>query len=141
MSFVRVRIIVLLIVTVVANTCAFTQDVGAPAATAPRIFIEFPDNIPSEAVWIRYSLSGLGGYGKVVKREPNVRTTLSTQESELSLPNVQKSLSTRRDANSKRTPSVLAGLPTFQSALNVIRFRIRRCTGFFLPPKYRPSSR
>jgi hypothetical protein len=73
-SFVRARIIGQLIVVIVANAFAFTQDVGT-AAAAPRILIELPDNIPSDAVWIRYLLSGPGSSGAIVteKREPNLR--------------------------------------------------------------------
>ncbi len=67
------RIICLSIIIVVANACAFTQDVGTPAAPAPRILIELPDNVPSDAVWIRYFLSGPRSSGAIVKREPNLR--------------------------------------------------------------------
>ena len=56
------RIISLLIVLVVT-----------PAAAAPRILIELPDNLPSDAVWIRYLLSGPGSRAAVAKREPNLR--------------------------------------------------------------------
>jgi hypothetical protein len=62
-----------LIVIVVANDCAFTQDVGTPAAPAPRILIELPDNVPSDAVWIRYFLSGPRSSAAIVEREPNLR--------------------------------------------------------------------
>lgn len=61
----------LLIVLVVAYR-AFAQGVGGLPAP-PRIFIELPDNIPSESVWIRYALRGSGGTGAIVKREPNLR--------------------------------------------------------------------
>ncbi len=68
------RINGLLIVIVVANVCAFTQDVREPALPAPRILIDLPGNIPSDAVWIRYVLIGPGGSGgAIVKREPDLR--------------------------------------------------------------------
>jgi hypothetical protein len=73
MSVVCTRIIGLLIAIVVANACAFSQDVGPPAAPAPRILIELPDNIPSDSVWIRYLLSDPGSSAEIVKREPNLR--------------------------------------------------------------------
>src|SRR5580700_8870149 len=73
MSVVRTRIIGLLTVIAVASACAFTQDAGASAAALPRILIELPDNIPSDALWIRYVLSGLESAGAIVKGEPNLR--------------------------------------------------------------------
>jgi hypothetical protein len=73
MSVVRARIIGLLIAIVVATACAFPQDAGTPAPAVPRILIELPDNIPSDAVWIRYILRGPGSSGAIVKREPNLR--------------------------------------------------------------------
>jgi hypothetical protein len=51
----------------------FARPQGAVVADAPRIPIEFPDNISSEAVWIRYVLMEPGSTGAVVKREPNLR--------------------------------------------------------------------
>jgi hypothetical protein len=63
-----------LIVIVVASDCGFTQDAYTPAA--PRILIELPDNIPSDAVWIRYLLSGPGNSGSaiaILKPEPSLR--------------------------------------------------------------------
>jgi hypothetical protein len=68
------EIIGLLIVIVVASDCGFTQDAYTPAA--PRILIELPDNIPSDAVWIRYLLSGPGNSGSaiaILKPEPSLR--------------------------------------------------------------------
>jgi hypothetical protein len=73
MFVVRCRILGLLTVIVVANACAFAQDAGTPAATPPRILIELPDSIHSDAVWIRYSLTGPGSNGAIVKREANLR--------------------------------------------------------------------
>jgi len=73
MSVVRRRIIGLLIAIVLANACAFAQDTGTPAATPPRILIELPDSIRSDAVWIRYSLTGPGSNGAIVTREANLR--------------------------------------------------------------------
>jgi hypothetical protein len=67
------RIIGLLIAIVVGNLCAFTQDTVTPGGALPRILIELPDNIPSDAVWIRYVLNGVESAGAVVKREPNLR--------------------------------------------------------------------
>jgi hypothetical protein len=49
------------------------EDIGTRAATAPRIIVELPDNIPSDAVWIRYLLSGPRSTAAIVKREPNLR--------------------------------------------------------------------
>ena len=57
----------------VATPFARPQGTGAVPADAPRILIEFPDNISSEAVWIRYVLMEPGSSGAVVKREPNLR--------------------------------------------------------------------
>ena len=48
---------------VVATGFAFTQDIGATAPPVPRILIELPDNNPSDAVWIRYVLTGPGSGG------------------------------------------------------------------------------
>lgn len=73
MSVVRRRIIGLLIALVLANVCAFAQDVGTPAATPPRILIDLPDSIRSDSVWIRYSLTGPGSNGAIVEREANLR--------------------------------------------------------------------
>jgi hypothetical protein len=73
MSVVCPRIIGLLFFVGVAHSYAFTQVVGAPAATVPRIIIGLPNNILSDAVWIRYVLSGPESSGAVVKQEPNLR--------------------------------------------------------------------
>ena len=73
MSVVRRRIIGLLIALVLANVCAFAQDGGTPAAAPPRILIDLPDSIRSDSVWIRYSLTGPGSNGAIVKREANLR--------------------------------------------------------------------
>jgi hypothetical protein len=67
----RARIICLSIIVAVANACAFPQNVLA--AAAPRILIELPESIPSDAVWIRYLLSGPTTRSATVKRESKVR--------------------------------------------------------------------
>ena len=69
----RAKIIGLLIVIVAASDCLLTQSTDTPLATAPRIIVNLPDNIPSDAVWIRYSLTGPGSTGATVKPEPNLR--------------------------------------------------------------------
>ena len=71
MFFVHARNIGLLIVVVVATGFAFTQDIGTTASPLPRILIELTGNIPSDAVWIRYILTGPGSGGAVVRPEPN----------------------------------------------------------------------
>ena len=73
MFVVRSRILSLLTVMVVANVCAFAQVARTLAATLPRILIELPDSIRSEVVWIRYSLTGPGSNGAIVKQETNLR--------------------------------------------------------------------
>jgi len=73
MSAVRRRIIGLLIALVLANVYAFAQDTGLPPATAPRILIDLPDSIRSDAVWIRYLLTGPGSKSAIVKPEANLR--------------------------------------------------------------------
>ncbi len=62
-----------LIVMLAASACSFAQDVGLRATTAPRIIVELPYNVPSETVWIRYLLSGIGSSGAIVKRERDLR--------------------------------------------------------------------
>lgn len=56
------RSVLLLLVICAALTCAFTQVVGTSAAV-PQIIIDLPDNIPPEAVWLRYALYGPAGSG------------------------------------------------------------------------------
>jgi hypothetical protein len=70
MFFVHARNIGLLIVVVVATGFAFTQDIGTTASPLPRILIELTGNIPSDAVWIRYILTGSGsGRGSKARTE------------------------------------------------------------------------
>ena len=63
----------LLILTFAACVCSFAQQVAPRSAAAPRIVVELPDNVPSDTVWIRYSLTGTGSTGATVKQERNLR--------------------------------------------------------------------
>jgi hypothetical protein len=63
----------LIALVLVAPLFTGPQGTGAVVANGPRILIEFPDNISSEAVWIRYVLTEPESTGAVVKREPNLR--------------------------------------------------------------------
>jgi hypothetical protein len=67
------RFIWLFAIVFVATPFARPQGTGVVVADAPQILIELPNNISSEAVWIRYVLMEPGSTGAVVKREPNLR--------------------------------------------------------------------
>jgi hypothetical protein len=58
---------------VAITTCLAEQ----PPATAPRVTINLPDNVPANAVWIRYALYGKNGgrieRGDTLKLAPAVR--------------------------------------------------------------------
>ena len=66
-------ITVLIGVMVAITTCVAAQ----PRATAPRITINLPENVPADTVWMRYALYGQNGgrieRGDTLKLEPAVR--------------------------------------------------------------------
>jgi hypothetical protein len=70
---VSAKIIGLLIVSVVTSGCFLAQSTDPHVAIGPRILVNLPDDIPSEATWIRYSLTGRTSTGATVRREPNLR--------------------------------------------------------------------
>ena len=64
------RGILSLLAACAAHTCGLTQIAGNSAAV-PQIIIDLPDNIPPEAVWVRYALYGPDGRGgRISKGEP-----------------------------------------------------------------------
>jgi hypothetical protein len=139
MSFVHARNIGVLIVMVVATGFAFAQDISATAAPVPRILIELPDNIPSDAVWIRYVLTGPGSGGAVVRPEPNRKRYVIDARIEGKPAQHAKIVAYAPGCQFKTYTIDFDGAPDVSKRFECDPL-LRKTVHGFLPPAQRPSS-